>query len=189
MINPDLVAFDINGVVADTMTLFIDIARNEFNTVDIRYDDIVCYDLEDCLNIDPRIIQAIIERIMTGRYAVPLHPIAGAGEVLGRLAGGHGPVLFVTARTGPEVMARWLPRVLGVASDAVDVIATGSYDDKVGVLQQRGVRYFVEDRLETCFKLQAGGITPILYRQPWNRKTHPFTEVGSWHELEALIDF
>jgi hypothetical protein len=47
----------------------------------------------------------------------------------------------------------------------------------------------VEDRLETCFPLQEAGITPVLFRQPWNRKSHPFMEVGTWKELESLIEF
>jgi len=51
------------------------------------------------------------------------------------------------------------------------------------------VLYFVEDRLETCFPLSDAGITPVLFKQPWNRKEHPFIEVGTWRELESLIDF
>ena len=98
-------------------------------------------------------------------------------------------MLFVTARTGPELMARWLPETLGVDTGAVDIVATGSFDDKLAVLKQRHVDYFVEDRLETCFTLKQGGVTPILYRQPWNRGQHPFAEVGTWRELEALIEF
>ncbi len=51
------------------------------------------------------------------------------------------------------------------------------------------ITHFVDDRLETCFLLKEAGITPILYKQPWNRNPHPFIEVGSWKELESLIDF
>lgn len=189
MINPNSVGFDIDGVVADTMSLFIDIAQNDYNAGDIRYEDMVCYDLEDCLDMDPDIIQDIYSRIMAGRYGGTLNPMAGAPDVLGRLAAAHGPVLFVTARTGPELMARWLPETLGVDTGAVDIVATGSFDDKLAVLKQRHVDYFVEDRLETCFTLKQGGVTPILYRQPWNRGQHSFAEVGTWRELEALIEF
>ena len=57
------------------------------------------------------------------------------------------------------------------------------------ILSERNISYFVEDRLETCFPLQGAGITPILFKQPWNRKNHPFIEVGNWRELESLIKF
>ncbi|MFC1881398.1 hypothetical protein ACFL2S_07880 [Thermodesulfobacteriota bacterium] len=39
MINPVSVAFDIDGVIADTMTLFLDIARDVFHINGIHYED------------------------------------------------------------------------------------------------------------------------------------------------------
>ena len=39
MINPSSVAFDIDGVIADTMTLFFDISRDVFHINGIRYED------------------------------------------------------------------------------------------------------------------------------------------------------
>ena len=39
MIHPASVAFDIDGVIADTMTLFLDIARDVFHINGIRYED------------------------------------------------------------------------------------------------------------------------------------------------------
>jgi 5'(3')-deoxyribonucleotidase len=59
----------------------------------------------------------------------------------------------------------------------------------VDVLSKRNVSYFVEDRLETCFSLYEAGVTPILFKQPWNRRKHPFMEVSDWRELESLIGF
>jgi len=44
-IDPTSVAFDIDGVVADTMSLFIDIARDEFNLKNITYEQITSYSL------------------------------------------------------------------------------------------------------------------------------------------------
>ena len=37
--------------------------------------------------------------------------------------------------------------------------------------------------------LKDAGITPILFKQPWNRESHPFIEVNDWQEMEALIQF
>lgn len=39
MINPASVAFDIDGAIADTMTLFLDIAGDVFHISGIRYKD------------------------------------------------------------------------------------------------------------------------------------------------------
>ncbi len=187
MINPASIAFDIDGVVADTMNLFLDIARQEFNLNSITYEDITCYNLADCLDIDPKTIDAVVTRILDGNYNMPLKPIAGASEALFQLGSRFGPVMFVTARpyTGP--LDDWVNQTLHLDSASIEIIATGSHAAKASILQQRQIDCFVDDRLETCFVLQEAGIQPILFRQPWNREPNPFIEVGSWPELQKLL--
>ncbi len=187
MIDPGSIAFDIDGVVADTMTLFLDIARQEFNLNSIRYEDISCYNLADCLDIDPKIIDAIVNRILTGNYSATLNPIAGAPEVLAQLGTHYGPVVFITARPFVGPMRNWIEQTLRLDPAAIEVIATGSHESKAGVLQQRNIAYFVEDRLDTCFLLEDAGVRPVLFKQPWNRELHPFVEVASWDELHAML--
>ena len=188
-IDPTSLAFDIDGVFADTMTLFLDIAREEFKIYDINYKDITCYMLEKCIDMDPDLIETILIRIMNGTHRPPLKPIAGARRVLTRLGRIHRPILFVTARPYEEPINKWIQSVLPLEADSVEVIATGSFDAKIDVLSDRDISYFVEDRLETCFPLFEAGVTPILFKQPWNRERHPFMEVGTWKELESLIEF
>jgi 5'(3')-deoxyribonucleotidase len=189
MIKPASVAFDIDGVTADTMTLFLEIARDEFHINGIRYEDIVCYDLTECIPMDREVIDAVVERILDGNYATPLNPVKGASEVLTRIGLYHLPVLFVTARPYLGPIRSWMVDLLSVQSDSIDIVAVGSFENKADILVERKISYFVEDRLETCYRLQNVGITPILFKQPWNREPHPFIEVGSWKELEGLIDF
>ena len=189
MIDPASVAFDIDGVFADTMTLFIDIARDEYDIDGISYEDITCYQLEDCLDIDKTIIQDIITKLLDGTYAAPLNAIEGASEVLTRLGRVYRPLLFVTARPYPGPIYDWILNALQLDSNSIEVVTTGSFEDKADELLRRGISYFVEDRLETCFLLKEAGITPVLFKQPWNRDPHPFREVGTWRELESLIEF
>ena len=189
MIDPTSLAFDIDGVFADTMTLFLDIAREEFKINDVSYKDITCYILEECLDMDPDLIETILIRIMNGTHRPPLKPIDGATRVLTRLARIHRPILFVTARPYGEPIYKWIQSMLPLKDDSIEVVATGSFDAKIDVLSSRDISYFVEDRLETCYPLFEAGVTPILFKQPWNRKRHPFMEVGSWKELESLIEF
>ena len=188
-IDPASVAFDIDGVVADTMTLFLDIAHQEFNVNGFSYEDITCYNLADCLKIEPKTIDAVVTRILDGNYTQPLKPIAGAPDVLFYLANRFGPVIFVTARpyTGP--LADWIKDALHLDSTAIEIIATGTHEGKASILQQRQIKYFVDDRLDTCFLLQTADIQPVLFKQPWNREPHPFVEVSSWHELNQLFAF
>lgn len=189
MIKPSSLAFDIDGVLADTMTLFLDIAREEYKIRNVKYEDITCYTLEECVDIDPVLIETILTRIMDGTHKASLKPMPGATNVLTRLARWHSPILFVTARPYGETIYEWMQSVLPLDPNSIEVVATGSFDAKVDVLSNRNISYFVEDRLETCYPLFEAGVTPIIFKQPWNRKHHPFVEVGTWKELESLIEF
>jgi 5'(3')-deoxyribonucleotidase len=189
MIDPYSLAFDIDGVLADTMTLFLDIAREEYKIRNVKYEDITCYILEECVNIDPVLIETILTRIMDGTHTAPLRPMPGARNVLTRLSRQKKPILFVTARQYGGPIYEWMQSVLHLEPDSIEVVATGSFDAKVDVLSSRDISYFVEDRLETCYPLFEAGVMPIIFKQPWNRKRHPFVEVATWKELESLIKF
>jgi hypothetical protein len=189
MIDPSSLAFDIDGVLADTMTLFLDIAREEYKIRHVKYEDITCYILEECVDIDPVLIETILTRIMDGTHKAPLKPMPGARNVLTRLSLQKKPILFVTARPHVGPIYEWMQNVLNLEPGSIEVVATGSFDAKVDVLSSRDISYFVEDRLETCYPLFEAGVTPIIFKQPWNRKRHPFVEVDTWKELESLIKF
>jgi uncharacterized protein len=188
MIDPEKVAFDIDGVIANTMQLFLDIAREVYGINHIRYADITQYHLDECLAMDPDVIREINNRIIEGDYPFTLAPIEGAGEVLRRL-GHYGPLRLVTARPKPGPMADWMPQLLLPERHQIDLHATGSFEAKADVLKAHNVRFFVEDRLDTCFLLAAQEITPVLFVQPWNREKHPFIEVHNWEELHGLFNF
>jgi uncharacterized protein len=188
-IRPSEVAFDIDGVLADTMSLFIDIAERDFGVNSLRYEDVTEYDIDELGGLDRNLSLEIIRRILGGFHESPLEPLRGAPAVLRRLNQYHRPTLFVTARPNADQIFGWILDVLGLDADDIEVVATGSFEDKKGVLLDKKVAYFVEDRLETCFLLSHAGIKPILFIQPWNRKPHPFPEVGNWQELESMIAF
>ncbi len=186
-IDPARLAFDLDGVFADTLHLFLEIARRDFRVHGIRYEDITCYDLEACLDMDPGIIEAVLQQILEGTHTYPLKPMEDAPRVILRMLQEYPPVLFVTARADPRPVQRWMEGLFGKKAQDIEIVATGTYDNKAGVLLDYDRTYFLEDRLETCFALDAAGVTPIVYRQPWNRAPHPFAEVGSWQEVLSLV--
>jgi len=187
-IPPSAVAFDIDGVIADTMTLFLEIARQDYAIEGIRLSDITSYDLAECLKIDTGILNEISLKIIDGAYRTPLKTMPGAASVLSMIAGCHSPVLFVTARPYPGPIIDWISENIGLRPEQIDMITTGSFEGKAETLLDRGVSYFVEDRLETCFHLSTVGVTPIVFQQPWNRRPHQFLEVNGWSALGGLID-
>ena len=189
LIDPATLAFDIDSVVADTMHLFVKIVQREFGLQHIAYEDITSYNLLECLDIDEEIVDAAIDQILSGTHKAALEPIDGAIDVLTRLGMAGLPLVFVSARPHVGAIDKWLKAQLAVEPEAITTVATGSYEAKAEVLKSHNRSIFVEDRLETCYLLDSVGITPILFQQPWNRKTHPFIEVANWHELEHLIDF
>ncbi|MGB9499517.1 MAG: 5' nucleotidase, NT5C type [Dissulfuribacterales bacterium] len=189
MIHPAELAFDIDGVIADTMSLFIDIARMDFGISGIRYEEITEYDINGFPGLDKIMVMRIIKRILDGRHSASLEPLSGAPAVLKRLNQKHCPTLFVTARPNADQIYDWLLEALSLEPTDIEIVATGSFEDKQDVLLGRGITSFVEDRLETCFLLSEAGVNPIVFKQPWNRKPHPFREVENWQELESLIEF
>lgn len=188
MIDPRHLAFDVDGVIANTMKLFIDIAREVYDIHHIRYEQITAYDLNQTLDLDPEMIQTIADRITEGDYPCELAPMPGAADVLKRL-GALGPIQMVTARPHLGPIQQWMADLVGTSNGGLQILATGRFDAKPDILQSRCITHFVEDRLETCYLLCERQITPILFVQPWNRQNHPFLEVDGWQELDALIQW
>lgn len=184
-IAPGDLAFDIDGVFADTFRVFVETARDY--GVDVEYEDITEYDFREVIDIDEETSNEIIRRILDNPLAMGIPPVKGAVEVLTRLLQ-FGPLLFVTARPERESILKWVEETLHLADTSVIRLeATCTHKEKLPVLLEYGISYFVEDRLDTCYLLEKTSITPIVFEQPWNRKPHPFQTVRNWCEIEALI--
>ena len=182
------IAFDIDGVVADTYRSFVALAERDYG-IRIRYDEITEYDFWKVLDIDEDKTHAIIRMLLEQPVEVGIRPVRGARDVLGRLLQ-TGPVRFVTARPDPDSILRWMTEVLGMPGpDGIVLEATGDHERKASFLLREEVKYFVEDRLETCYLLHDASIIPIVFDQPWNRKANTFRRVMDWGEIAALIDW
>ena len=188
MINPQQIGFDIDGVIANTMQLFVEILDEVYGIDHVTLEQITQYELAACLDVDPQIISAANQAIIDGDYPGQLTPIHGAVEVLKRLST-YGPIRLVTARPYPGPIQAWVEELLPAERYPVQITATGDFESKAEVLKAKNLTWFVEDRLETCFFLQNHAITPVLFAQPWNRRPHPFNEVGAWDQLARLIDW
>jgi len=177
------VAFDIDGVCANTVQLFIDIASSHYQMKVFSPSQITQYSFFKTMNLSDEDILQIIEKIVLGKHTEYLYPIMDAFNVLNMFS--H-PILFVTARTSGVAISAWISHFL-VASN-FEIIATKTPEAKKEILRERNIAYFMEDHLQTCYELAEVGIVPILFAQPWNRVPHPFLEVTSWREFFSLLD-
>jgi uncharacterized HAD superfamily protein len=187
-IHPREIAFDFDGVVADTFRLFIEIARSDYN-VDVEYEDITDYEFLKVVNMDAGDALEIIARLTNYPHELDLRPNQGAETVLAKMAL-ETSLLFVTARPIGGPIEMWFEKNMPlIQTEAINVMATNENTAKLPILKEQGVAYFVDDRLDTCHLLSREGITPIVFDQPWNRQPHPFTTVKNWDDISRLINW
>ncbi len=185
-IRPHELAFDIDGVVADTFRAFVNRAREAYGLA-IDYDAITDYNFREVIDIDDETSNEIVQMILDDPLGAGIAPVFGAERVLRRLSG-LGTVCFVTARTNRDAIMEWLEKTLGFKDgNGIYLEATGSHEEKLPILLECGIRYFVEDRLDTCYLLQETPVTPIVFEQPWNRKDHPFLSVRNWDDIHDIV--
>jgi len=185
-ISPQEIAFDIDGVFADTFRVFVDRARDEYG-YQFHYEDITEYDFRNVVDIDEEISEEIIRSLMNHPIENHIKPIEGAVALLTKLSSAS-PIFFVTARPDKIPIMNWVRNQLSkVDEDLIRLESTNTHSEKIPILLKSGVRYFVEDRLDTCYLLEEVSIVPIVFEQPWNRRPHHFPVVKNWDEISAMI--
>ncbi|MBU0482048.1 MAG: hypothetical protein KKG47_13200 [Proteobacteria bacterium] len=180
------IGFDIDCVVADTMEAFIRIAREE-HSIMVSPDDITEFMVEECLDIDRMIIDDIFARLLNNPQEEGLKPMAGCIPVLERLAA-KAPLTFITARPDILPIAAWLKDHLAQETcRTIRLISSGGHDTKTAHIKAMGLKYFIDDRHQTCITLAAEQtITPIVFSQPWNRGKHNLASVDDWQTIDRI---
>jgi len=186
---PHHFAFDIDGVVADTMAVFVELVRKELGIRHFSKDDIVEYELYKCVPAPRETIDEVLCKTLSDEYTEMIPPMPGAKEFLTRL-GKLADLRFVTARVWPDSIIKWLHKLLpDIDKRRIQVVATGDPGAKKRILKDMGVKVFVEDRLDTCCALRKEGFHVILFDQPWNREADGFFRIRHWKELEKFIEW
>lgn len=185
-IHPRHIGFDIDGVVADTASAFIRLAREKYGLGDIDPNTITAFQVEDCLDIDTNKVEEIFSHLMTDPLDHGLEPMPHAIRVLNELAT-TAPLTFITARPQKPPIEKWLQTFLSpTASREMRLVAMGEHDGKVNHIKELGLQYFIDDRAETCIRLAEEGISPYVFNQPWNRGRHQLPAVDDWLAIREL---
>ncbi len=185
-IAPELLGFDIDGVVADTVEAFFRLAKERHGINEFTAAQITEFDVAKCLPIAPEIIDGIFTSLLENPIDADLQPMPDSVSVLTTLSR-FAPVTFITARPLRQPIADWLKQILGPATyNRVRLVAMGDHDNKATYLKELGLHYFIDDRAETCLSLKQQGFSPIVFSQPWNQGRHQLPSVASWREIEGL---
>jgi uncharacterized HAD superfamily protein len=181
------IGFDFDGVIADTAEAFIRLACTEYGYCSFTLEDITNFELQNCLPIPHSLVEKIFTDILEDSLAVRLQPMEGAVECLEQFTR-TSMVTIITARPLYTPVLDWLDCFFTKnAKENIRVIATGDHNDKVRHIHQHSLKYFVDDRAETCNQLAIEDITPYVFTQPWNRNRHNLQMVASWEEIRALV--
>jgi len=182
------IGFDFDGVVADIGEAFIRIACDDHNYCSFTLDDIVSFQVEQCVSIPQTIIEQIFSDILADSLATGLQPLADAVEVLTSMTE-CSQVTIITARSMENPVHDWLDTFFDPEAKAnINLIAMGDHDKKVQYAREHRLSYFVDDRIETCQQMAAANITPFVYTQPWNKNCANLQTVSSWLQIRTLID-
>ncbi len=185
-IDPKLIGFDIDGVISNTSEAFLRILEQKYGIGGIKATDITEFDVSKCLAIAPEIIDRIFGILLRNPIEAELQPMPHAVTVL-REIGQHAPLTFITARPEPQPIAAWLRYILGHDTfSKVRLTAMGDHDGKAEYIRKSGLEYFIDDRHQTGLELVRHGITPLVFRQPWNEGRHNLLSVSSWGEIGDL---
>lgn len=187
-IQPQEIGFDFDGVIANTADTFIRLACTNYNYCSFTLDHITNFELEHCIDMPGDLVNQIFLDILEDSLGTGLQPMHGATEVLDELAA-HSPITVITARHLEQPVIDWFDQ--HCSSDTtkqIKLVAMGDHDNKLDYIQQHNLKYFVDDRAETCNKLAISEITPLVFSHPWNRDRHNLPMVESWQEIRLLLD-
>ena len=187
IIPADKIGFDLDGVIADTATAFLNIACEKYNYCSFTPENITNFELEDCIPIPQNLVEQIFTEILIDSLEAGLKPIKGAVKALTSLATGSA-ITVITARTLKSPVLDWIDAFFPPETrDAIRVITTGDHSDKVRYIHEHGLKYFVDDRAKTCMQLAEADTVPLVFNQPWNRNRHNLRTVDNWNDLQQMI--
>ena len=130
-IHPGRIGFDIDGVVADTMEAFIRLAREDHGVDSISPEDITDFEVEDCLEMDPAVMENIFVRLMVEPVAAGLRPMAHAVDVLQEAFYHHGKPEIVNTDQGSQFTADEFVQAVKDQGCKISMDGRGAWRDNV----------------------------------------------------------
>jgi hypothetical protein len=180
-------AFDIDGVVADVITVFLRNLAERHGYTGLTTEHVTEFDLARCLGAPEAAVSEIIGELVVRPHEMGVAPYPGAAEALTELSR-RGPLTFITARKKEAPMRAWFEAALpGLPRDRVIIVPAGAPEKKTAHLRARGLTALIDDHLETCEALQQEGLTAVVFDQPWNRRATAVPRAVGWPALMDML--
>lgn len=190
-IDKDDVLIDLNGSLHPF--------HNKHYGTSVTFEDLHTFDLREMWGCTPDEVMERVYRFYDSKEFQGLVPVEGAVEAVTSLSG-QNKLMVVTSR--PSFM-------LGRTKASIDRYFPGLFDGihltngfsndglkrkKSEVCLELGITTLIDDHIDNLIDCAENGITPILFRRPWNRcytetqlKSHGVTPANNWpHVLELL---
>lgn len=188
-----VVAFDIDGVVADIFPSICFIMKKRYNVIHSPNLQ-TRFSFEEATGLNEKETRICVDTAIINYLSYK--PYYLAIPFLKRYyAFSKKPLQFITSRDSREEIARatydWLHLYLK------DIPFSVSYTkDKVETCINREIEIFIEDRAKVATTLACKGISVILMDRPWNRhvpedmwnlvRFNDWIEIGKWLDIEDI---
>jgi uncharacterized HAD superfamily protein len=178
------VGVDIDGVLADTLPLWVGELNKHFNK-NKKVEEIHLYDLLETFELENEQLRGFIREKGQDMMSAPA-PIPGAAHYLKKIKEEH-YVVIVTARQElyREATEGWLERH-SMRYD--ELLLTGTHE-KADICREQGLQIMIEDTREVGLGLSVAGIPVLLLDAPYNRRPLPelVTRVYNWEDIYHKI--
>lgn len=178
------IGVDIDGVLADSLPLWVKELNNFFNK-SVPVEEFHLYDIRKTYDIKPGEIERFIE--LKGKYLMSEPPpVPGAPRYLRKIKQHH-EVYIITARDERyrRETSRWLKKH-GLPYD--ELLLLGSHEKKE-ICLEKNLHVMVEDTLEIGKKISSAGVPVLLMDAPYNQGALPVLvyRKRSWEEIYQAI--
>ncbi len=178
----DIVALDLDSVLADTESMVLKILRDKFG-LHLNIEDFTGYEFEKQPHVTKEMSDYLIKSISTGELFEDAPVMNYAEHAINKLHNNGFMVYIITKR--PDNLQRMTEKWLGQNNLEYDKLyLVDSRDKKAPIIEACNIKAFVEDRFDTLMKVldRCGQLEYGLYciDYPWNSKFH--------HEQIVKID-
>lgn len=180
-----VIGVDLDGVLADLAEGVIK-KLNSLFSIRVTREHITSHNIEECLGVSGDQVRAIFS---SEDIFVNLAPVSGAKEAIQRLRERGWYVHIVTDRFSHEndwsVSRDWLTNN-GFRWEHLDLVRAR---EKPAYARIHGIRYFIEDNVDTARALASVCERVFLINEPYNQGSVPenVVRVGTWLEVVSCL--